>query len=311
MKKDTKLSVSVIICTAGKSDLIIKCINSIMNNSVKPQELIVVHQDHKHFDIKEKINLKKWPSIKFKYICDDKFGVSRARNIGYKNAASDIISYTDDDAYVGKDWIKNILKTFNKYKKAGIVGGKIIPVFNERNKNWSMPKQWEYVYPAFDQGEKIGEYLNGALPPTVNYSIKKTILKKTGGYNEKLGHNLKKIIQITGEDSDMTLKTMKLGYKVIYNPKVVVYHPVPLERQNEEFLKKRLYTEGLTDGYLYFLHNKVSLKEKVKIFKSKIADLISLYRNKKNYDGSTFEGIKIRIIGNINAIILFGWKKNV
>ena len=174
-----------------------------------------------------------------------------------------------------------------------------------------MPIQWEYVYPAFDQGEKIGEYLNGALPPTVNYSIKKTILKKTGGYNEKLGHNLRRIIQITGEDSDMTLKVMKLGYRIVYNPKIVVYHPIPIERQNIEFLKDRLYIEGLTDGYLYLIHNKFSFKEKFVLLKHKLGELISLYKQRTKYNQSTFEGIKVRIIGYINAIILFGWKEHI
>jgi GT2 family glycosyltransferase len=310
MKKDINLTVSVVVCTVGESESIFKCLNSILSNSVKPKELIVVHQNYKYFNIKQKINLKKFAEVKFKYIYDDKFGLSRARNIGYKNASSEIISYTDDDAYVGKDWIKNIINTFKKYKNVGIAGGKIIPVFNERNKKWHMPKQCEYVYPSFDQGRKIGKYLNGALPPGVNYSIIRSILIKVAGYNEKLGYNLKKLIQITGEDSDITLKAMKLGYKIIYNPNIVVYHPVPLERQSLAFLKSRLNTEGLTDGYLYLVHNKLSFKEKFFLLKYKLGELISLFKQRKKYNSSTFEGIKARIIGYIIAIIFFGWNKN-
>jgi len=252
------LKISVVIPSCGRENDLIKLLESLSSASILPYEIIIVIQSQNTINLSgSKINKNLVNIIK-----DNGTGAARARNIGWGNASGDIISFIDDDAIACKDWVKNIIESFNlKQFNTGIVSGKIIPTFQEVNQNWKLSDKLRYILPSYDQGENIELFKNNSFPPSVNYSVRKNILEKTGGFNEKLGVNSGKNIQIFGEDSDLSQRIRKLGYEIIYNPGVAVYHPVPLNRQCNEFVKKRLFSEGLTYVYLKRLeHDSIAFR---------------------------------------------------
>ncbi|MCM8787755.1 MAG: glycosyltransferase [Candidatus Omnitrophica bacterium] len=303
MKKGQgKIKISVVVCTANYSKLFKKTIASILKNNFRDFELIIVDQN-KTDDVNNLIKKFYKNNKKIIYLKDNGTGLSRARNIGWKRAKGEIISYTDDDAYVDKNWLKNIWLTFKKDKKIGIVGGKIIPVYkNNINSNDFIPKEFEYILPSLDLGNKIKEYDGGALPPGVNYSIRNNFFEKLGGFDEFFGSNNKRKLQIFGEDSDMTIRVKKKEYKVIYNYKVIVYHPIKENRLDINFLKNRFFSEGYTDCLLFLKHNKVSLVRRFFLFINKFKELFILILNKNNFDEFSFIINTRRILGYIYGL---------
>lgn len=293
------MTISVVIPTCNRYDTIHRIIDSILKNSFLPAEIIVVDQSDNNNtnEIINKIDNKKVPII---YHQDDGKGAARARNIGWRLSNGDIISFVDDDAIVVQNWIKSIIDTFQSYNnKIGIVGGKIIAVYEDRNHEWEIPPQWSYLLPHYEQAGNIGTYLNRALPPATNYSILKELLIEMNGFNENLGPKSGSKVQIYGEDSDLTLRVMKKGYKVIYNPECVVYHPVPLERQNQEFLNKRLFSEGATDYYIELLSHDYSLFFKIGSLVKDTSKLICLKSSQKIEDKRIYLGCKNFLLGRI------------
>lgn len=299
------MKVSVVVCTADSSPFLSKTLDSLLGNTVKPYEIIVVHQGPDSIAKKIISNINKLHGL-IDCIQDTEYGLSRARNIGWKKATGDIIAYTDDDAFVKEDWIKNIVKTFSKDKKIGIVGGKIIPLYNQRNKNWTIPSPFSYSLPSYDQGDKTGEYPSDVAPPGVNFSIRRSILVTLVGFNEKLGVNKKRRIQIYGEDTDMALRAQNAGYTVLYCPECVVFHPIPLERQNLTYIKKRMFIAGITETCLYFLHHEPSYRHKLHMLKYRIIELGELMKAKKNMNSDLYEGKKSRMMGYLYSIIVYG-----
>lgn len=310
MKRDSKRPLlSVVMCVVSKEDCLSRALNALFKNSFKQWEFILVDQSRNDevksfvFDLIYKNNLKKG----FTYIKDKGSGLARARNLAWKKAKANIVCYTDDDAYVDKNWLKEIYLSFKKHKNAGIVGGKIKARYENKIKDLTIPDCWEYILPYFDAGNIGGEYVNGNLPAGVNYSIRKEILRKLGGFNEKLGVNKNRIVQVAGEDSDMSLRVIKRGYKIIYNPKVVVVHPVTSERQTIDFLKKRLFTEGLTDLYIRIINDRLSFFERLGVIKWAFKELISLYKNKSKMEEIIYIGSKTRILGTLYGLF-FKWR---
>ena len=106
------MKVSVIIPVYNVEPYLDKCLNTLVNQTLKKIEIIIVNDGSK--DNSEKIiekYLKKYPE-KIKYIKKANGGLSSARNEGLKYASGEYIGFVDSDDYVS-------LNTFNlMYKKA-------------------------------------------------------------------------------------------------------------------------------------------------------------------------------------------------
>ncbi|KAM3096048.1 glycosyltransferase family 2 protein [Phormidesmis sp. 146-35] len=237
--------VSVVIPTVDRSETIGEAIKRIFAGTVQPFEIIVVDQSKN--DLTCNALSKFIQSGKVRYLKDEGSGASRSRNIGWRNASGEIIAFTDDDAQVDSQWLETIQRTFSQtHLKIGVLGGKIIPSYEQKNANWSIPKKWEYLLPAYDQGDQLSLYQAENLPAGVNYSVYRSVLEKFSGFDESLGPNVSRGIQIYGEDAEFALRLQQNGFDIVYNPNCIVHHPVPLSRQTQNFLEKRLISEGAT-----------------------------------------------------------------
>lgn len=250
MKENGIVDVSVIICTANRPALLSKQLESILSSDVWPKEIIIVDQGNAELTAEILDGLKaRYAPIE--HILDHGRGASRARNIGWRAASAEIIAFTDDDACVSDRWLQVGFQHMLAHTDTGILGGPIIAVPEGGTLQIDIPIEFRYILPEYTQSGSIGPFLGGARPPAVNYWTRKSLLLRTGGFNEKLGPVNARKIQIYGEDSDLTQRIDTLGLKIMYHPDLMVYHPVPLIRQTEDFLKKRILTEGITSAVLW------------------------------------------------------------
>ncbi|KAM3115875.1 glycosyltransferase family 2 protein [Phormidesmis sp. 146-33] len=260
-------TISVVIPTANRHETIAQAVEKVFENTIQPFEVIVVDQSQNCLTRDALVDFIQ--ANKITYLKDEGSGASRARNIGWKNASGEIIAFTDDDAQVDAQWLQNIRDTFTQTDlKIGILGGKIIPCYEDKNPNWSIPTQWEHLLPAYDQGDELSLYPEHTLPACVNYSICRSLLEKFSGFDEDLGPNKSREIQIYGEDSELALRLKQSNYSLVYNPACVVYHPVPLSRQSQNFLNKRLLSEGATYAYMRIKAKSDLLTDLTALFKS-------------------------------------------
>jgi len=243
------MEISIVIPTANRHDKILRAIEKIYENTIQPHEVIVVDQSQD--DATAAVLAAVIKQGKVKYIKDEGTGISRSKNIGWKLASGAIVAFTDDDAWVESTWLETIISSFKSQQfKIGVLGGKIVPVYEEKDLNWTFPERWTYLLPASDHGDSFDPYEGHSTPPGVNFSMHRSLLEKFSGFDERLGVNNGRSIQIFGEDADLASRVKQAGYDLIYNPNCIVYHPVPLSRQSQAFLNKRLMQEGMTYAYL-------------------------------------------------------------
>jgi glucosyl-dolichyl phosphate glucuronosyltransferase len=259
-------TISVVIPTANRHNTIARAVEEIYKNTIAPHEVIVVDQSEDDLTFKALQTFIEEKELT--YIKDDGKGISRGRNVGWRIASGEIIAFTDDDAWVDSKWLENVLSTFQHNSfNIGAIGGKIIPVYEERNPNWSFPEKWEYLLPACNHGDAIIPFAENLFPIGVNFFTLRYLLLKFNGFDENMGFTTGKSLQVSGEDVDYHIRLRKNGFDLIYNPNCVVYHPVPLTRQNQEFLNKRLMYEGATYAYR-------ELKERENVFLWILASLL-------------------------------------
>lgn len=105
---------SIIVPVYGVEKYIDKCLNSLVKQSLKEIEVIVVNDGTK--DNSQKIvdkYVKKYPD-KIKSYIKENGGQGSARNYGLKKATGEYIGYVDSDDFVEKDMYK---KLYNKAKE--------------------------------------------------------------------------------------------------------------------------------------------------------------------------------------------------
>ncbi len=207
--------------------------------------------------------------------------------------------------------MENTRKSFqlNGYN-VGICGGKIIPLIEEVNTEWSIPERWEHFLPSYQHDYEIGPYRNKELPPGVNYSIHNELFNRLGPFNDKLGVNSSRKIQLFGEDMEYCLRAKKAGYSIIYNPESIVYHPVSKKRQSQKYLNERLFCEGHTRVYVTLIRTKINIFNKIIIIINSGLFLIKLYFKRKKMDDRIYQGEKYMKLGELYSWIRYGfWTK--
>lgn len=121
-----KLKISIIIATKNRFQDIIKCVESVLIQTLLPDEIVIV--DSSDIDeLKSNLDSLLHDKITFRYIYAP-LSLTQARNMGIKESIGDIIIFLDDDVILNRDYIKNIIHVFNNDfgKKVGGVTGYII-----------------------------------------------------------------------------------------------------------------------------------------------------------------------------------------
>lgn len=134
-------------------------------------------------------------------------GIGAGKNTGIKEAEGRIIAFTDSDCLVAKDWLSQMVKLHFQYQDVIGVGGIVKNPFPEKFLA-RFGQRLCFDPPLPHQG--FVKTIGGN-----NISYKREVFDSVGLFDESL---------VTGEDPDMCWRLMYKGMKILYSPKVVIYH---------------------------------------------------------------------------------------
>lgn len=75
------------------------------------------------------------------------------------------------------------------------------------------------------------------------------------------------------EDIDFCERVLRMGYRLLYNPKAVVYHEISSERVNVRYILRRAFYSGIS---LYFMKKKYA-KSRAMLIKDLIRSTFGLF----------------------------------
>lgn len=101
------MKVSVVVLAHNEEKYIEKCLQSLIDQEEKPDEIIVVDNNSKDKTVEI---CKKFP---VRIVREKTPGIIAARNKGFNSALHDIIARCDADSIAPSDWIKKIKENFN------------------------------------------------------------------------------------------------------------------------------------------------------------------------------------------------------
>lgn len=114
------MRISVVIPAFNEEKHIAKCLDHLIAQTEKPDEILVV--DNNSTDATASI-AKKYRTFGIRVIREKVQGMTPARNRGFNSAKYEIIARTDADTLVPPNWIKRIKSYFEKDKKLIALSG--------------------------------------------------------------------------------------------------------------------------------------------------------------------------------------------
>jgi len=127
MQVDSHLTVSVIIPTKNRPEDLELTLQTLMKQSVMPEELIIVDQsesDESSRRVSRLLDQNALAKIELKYIHDTQIsGGAAARNRAMSIATSDIWLFLDDDVCLEQDFIEQLLRAYGSQAGATGVSG--------------------------------------------------------------------------------------------------------------------------------------------------------------------------------------------
>jgi len=165
-------------------------------------------------------------------------GKSRALNTGLTVARGAILGFLDDDVVVAPSWL-TVTHNFFAQLPCDVQQGSIHipPEFAEDKEFLRLLSRYRTIYylmKPFAEGEKI-KSLNAA-----NLAVRRELFDRTGYFDERLGPGASG----TSMDSEFGDRVKRLGGRLGYEPRAVVYHQVDWSRLTDKYFRWRNEAEG-------------------------------------------------------------------
>ena len=142
-----------------------------------------------------------------------------ARNRAGFESDKDILIFFDDGAELEVDCVDELLRPFNEHRQVGVVGGPNITSLNSTDKEKQVGRLWAS---SLVTGRSSARYTpKGILRETdeaelqlCNCAISRKAFNEAGGFP----------LIYPNEENILYNRIANLGYKLIYNPRAIIYH---------------------------------------------------------------------------------------
>jgi len=226
--------ISFIIPTVNRAQTLARCVNSILRQVSREDEVIIVHQGR---EMGESLVSHDSPSIKVMDLPE--VGLSKARNAGARSAQNQIIAFVDDDMVLDENYVTNV-KRHMQGNIAAICGRILTP-----NSHMPYVKVHDDRFVLIDQSIfKLKRCLGG------NMVFRRKEFWGVGGFDDAFGAGAH---YGGAEDIDVVLRLLYKKVVVIYAPDVIGFHP-PEAKDNLEKYVAKVYRYGRGEGAVYAKH---------------------------------------------------------
>ena len=225
------LSVSLVIPTCGRPELLARCIESVIALDAPGLEVVIVDNrpsdpsGRRVFDL---LAPHCPAAIELRYLAEPVPGASRARNLGWRATSGEIVAFCDDDCVVDRYWIEGIRRAFADDVDA--VTGQVLPLeqatiaqvhFEQYGGFGRGPEPCRFDLVGHRPSSPFFPYTAGRFGSGNNAAVRRCVLEAIGGFSEALGPGTP---AHAGEDLDLFVSVLRRGGVLAYEPSALVWH---------------------------------------------------------------------------------------
>jgi glycosyltransferase involved in cell wall biosynthesis/radical SAM superfamily enzyme YgiQ (UPF0313 family)/Tfp pilus assembly protein PilF len=250
--KPERVLSSIIIPVFNNLSLTRQCLESIWQNTDVPHEIIVV--DNGSTDGTRDYLYRLESEGEVRVISNRaNLGFAKASNQGARAARGEYLVFLNNDTIVQPGWLSEMAACARKVDKIAAVGARLLypddtiqhagVAFNDRKFASHIYNNYDRDHPAVLK-EREFQAVTAACA-----LVKKDLFFEVDGFDESYRNGF--------EDVDLCFKLRQRNYKVVYNPRVVVYH---LEsktpgRHDRDIENSRLFKSKWDDKIIYDIDN--------------------------------------------------------
>ena len=217
-QKRAALRATVVVCTRDRRDLLRRCLASVQRAvAIVPDADVVVVEQGEPFAAQICSDIGLAATV----VPVDGSGVSRARNIGLRNARGDVVLFTDDDCEVPTTWVRDHLEALRE-PDVDASFGQVTGL-----SRWGAD--------SADAAAMPSRHRHGAPPWLIGHSSNlaglKSRLLSVGGFDERLGPGSPS--GAAGEDADLIVRLLRSEAALVSGTGEAVRH-IPWRTEEED-----------------------------------------------------------------------------
>ena len=217
------LEVSVIIPTYLRPDALAKCVSSALAGSMQPEEIIIVGRsgDRGTEEAIAAIDAAPHAGVRIRSAWVTQPGHVPPVEKGAQTASSDLVAIVDDDVTVTPEWLSSLVQHFAD-PAVGVVGGRVLVPGEAPLRVTGKPGCISWYGKNWGNLGSIGE---GAAHEV------DSVMEGNSIWRRKLLASLEFDPVLNFDDAamyglDLCLQAKQRGYKLLYEPRALVYHHV-------------------------------------------------------------------------------------
>jgi O-antigen biosynthesis protein len=243
---------TVVVCTRDRPQLLERCLEALSRQDYRRMDVLVVDNapsDQRTRGVAERHGVR--------YLLEPVVGLSRARNLGARSCAAEIVAFLDDDAVPAPSWLGALVREFDDTSVMAVAGQiQALDEDTERNRRYArlsgalLGGAQRLVFDR--QTHAWFELANfGAIGSGANMAFRCSAFDVWPGFDQRLGSGAR---LAGGEESYAFFSLIDRGHRVVYTPDAKVRHPFPLTPLTDDALRARyLKDQSVAVAYVIFL----------------------------------------------------------
>lgn len=219
-------SASVVICTLYRPEMLRRCLQSLSEMTILPNEILVVDNSGGDPEAQQLAG-----AFGARYVVERIAGLSRARNWGLAQSRCDVVAFLDDDCIPDPRWLENLLIPFSDQNVAAVTG-EVLRFSTEELRfaeNRSASEELRYVTRDTSRWFEIASF--GGIGSGGNMAFRRATCQGVSLFDERLGRGAPFRI---AEENCAFVSILAQGYSAVRIPDARVYHPEKERNSDQE-----------------------------------------------------------------------------
>jgi glycosyltransferase involved in cell wall biosynthesis len=204
---------SIVICTRNRADQLRGTLDSLIAMKTRRAWEAILIDNASTDGTAAEIRRASEMEPRIRYFREERIGLGAARDRGWREARSSLISLTDDDCYVAEDYVDAVIAAFEGRPDVGVLGGRIL-LFDPEDARVTIDER-DYPVEIAPHSFVVAGAIKGA-----NLSFRRGALEAIGGFDPELGAGT----LFPCEDIDAVAAVLWAGFKGRYDPRPLVLH---------------------------------------------------------------------------------------
>ena len=172
--------------------------------------------------------------ISLRVVCEDRAGLSYARQAGMQAAKGDVLLLVDDDNWLCESYLIEVERVFRSNLKVGVVGGCGIAEFGGNEPDWFREHARTYAISAdTDESGLVASVFGAGMALRREVYETLTELNFESKLTDRIGMSL-----ASGGDTELCLAARLLGWQVFFTRSASFYHFIPEDRLTLDYLRR-------------------------------------------------------------------------